>query len=62
VSDDWFWPKVPHGTFQLLDSNRSSVSKFVAQLNWTDAPGDARFDADFGPAGTLKEDSHLLQS
>jgi len=42
VSDDWFWPKVPHGTVQLLDSNRSSVSKFVAQLNWTDAPGDAR--------------------
>lgn len=42
VSDDWFWPKVPHGTSELLDANRSVTSDFIQQLSWTDAPGDPR--------------------
>ena len=42
VSDDWFWPKVPHGTSELLDANRSVTSDFIQQLTWTDAPGDPR--------------------
>jgi hypothetical protein len=42
ISNDWFWPKVPHGTNELLDANRRTVNDFVQQLTWTDAPGDSR--------------------
>ena len=42
VSDDWFWPKVPHGTPELLEANRATVRNFVQQFTWTEAPGDAR--------------------
>ncbi len=42
LSDDWFWPKVPHGTDELLDANRKTASDFIQQLDWTDAPGDSR--------------------
>ena len=42
ISDDWFWPKVPHGTDELLDANRKTVADFVQQHQWTDAPGDPR--------------------
>jgi hypothetical protein len=42
VSDDWFWPKVPHGTDELLDANRKTVADFVRQRNWADSPGDTR--------------------
>src|ERR1022692_1101460 len=46
ISDDWFWPKVPHGTAELLDSNRKTVTDFIQRHNWTDSPGDARRTAD----------------
>lgn len=42
VSDDWFWPKVPHGTSELLAANRNTVADFIRQHNWVDAPGDGR--------------------
>jgi hypothetical protein len=46
VSDDWFWPKVPHGTTELLDANRKTVADFVARHTWTDSPGDSRRTAE----------------
>jgi hypothetical protein len=46
VSDDWFWPKVPHGTTELLDANRKTVADFVARYTWTDSPGDGRRTAE----------------
>jgi hypothetical protein len=42
VSDDWFWPKVPHGTEELLEANRKTVADFIQQRTWGDSPGDAR--------------------
>jgi len=42
ISDQWLWPKVPHGTAELLDANRQTVSEFIAPLAWSDAPGDSR--------------------
>ncbi len=42
VSDDWFWPKVPHGTDELLDANRKTVGDFIQRHTWTDSPGDGR--------------------
>lgn len=42
IANDWFWPKVPHGTSELLDANRKTVNDFVQQLSWQEAPGDAR--------------------
>jgi hypothetical protein len=42
VANDWFWPKVPHGTKDLLDANRKTVADFVQQFVWTDSPGDPR--------------------
>ncbi len=42
VADDWFWPKVPHGTGELLEANRRTVSDFVQRHSWTDSPGDRR--------------------
>jgi hypothetical protein len=42
VSEDWFWPKVPHGTPEILDANRALVREFLAGLQLADAPGDSR--------------------
>jgi hypothetical protein len=42
VSDDWFWPKVPHGTNEILEANRRTVADFVTMHTWTDSPGDSR--------------------
>lgn len=42
VSDDWFRPKVPHGTPESIEANRQTVRAFVQQLPWTEAPGDPR--------------------
>jgi hypothetical protein len=42
ISDDWFWPKVPHGTDELLEANRKTVRDFIQKFSWTDAPGDRR--------------------
>lgn len=42
VSDDWFWPKVPHGTAELLEANRTAVQNFIEQLAWAESPGDPR--------------------
>ena len=42
MSDDWFWPKVPHGTEELLEANRKTVADFIQQRTWGDSPGDAR--------------------
>jgi hypothetical protein len=42
ISDDWFWPKVPHGTDDLLQANRETVREFVELQTWTNAPGDSR--------------------
>lgn len=46
ITNEWFWPKVPHGTNELLDANRKTVSEFVQQLTWSEAPGDSRRTAD----------------
>ncbi len=42
ISDDWFWPKVPHGTPESLEANRQTVRAFNQRLSWTEAPGDPR--------------------
>jgi len=42
ISDDWFWPKVPHGTNELLNANRNTVADFIGQRNWSNSPGDPR--------------------
>jgi hypothetical protein len=42
ISNDWFWPKVPHGTDDLLEANRETVCEFVKPLTWMNAPGDSR--------------------
>jgi len=42
VSDDWFWPKVPHGTAELLDANRATVRNFIERVTWAESPGDPR--------------------
>lgn len=42
VSDDWFWPKVPHGTADLLSANRKTVSDFIDRLEWNNDEGDQR--------------------
>jgi Z1 domain-containing protein len=41
-SDDWFWPKVPHGSEELLDANRDTVRRFVDTVTWSDDEGDGR--------------------
>jgi Z1 domain len=41
-SDEWFWPRVPHGAPELLDRNRRLVSSFVSSASWADSPGDSR--------------------
>ncbi len=46
IANDWFWPKVPHGTNDLLDANRKTVADFVEQLPWSEAAGDARRTVD----------------
>jgi len=42
VSDDWYWPKVPHGSDELVVANRNAVQRFAAGLNWTESDGDDR--------------------
>jgi len=42
IGGDWFWPKVPHSTLELLDSNRRTVRDFIQGLTFSDAPGDSR--------------------
>jgi hypothetical protein len=46
LSNDWFWPKVPHGTQELLDANRQTVRRFVESLPWRPDDGDARRTAE----------------
>lgn len=46
VSDDWFWPKVPHGTPELLEANRATIRNFIQQLTWAESPGDERRTAE----------------
>ena len=41
-SDDWFWPKVPHGPAELLDANRQTVDQFVGRVQWKPDEGDSR--------------------
>jgi hypothetical protein len=42
IANDWFWPKVPHGTNELLQANRKTVADFIQALAWSEAPGDFR--------------------
>ena len=49
ISDDWFWPKVPHGTPESLEANRQTVRAFNQRLSWTEAPGDPRRTPDADP-------------
>jgi hypothetical protein len=51
LSNDWFWPKVPHGTKELVDANRTTVAGFIRGQSWADSPGDAR---------RTKEQVHLI--
>jgi hypothetical protein len=60
VSDDWFWPKVPHGTGELLEENRKTVREFVQRHAWTDSPGDPRRTAD--QVHLIAEDVPLRQA
>jgi hypothetical protein len=46
VSDNWFWPKVPHGTDDLLSENRSIVAEFISNMTWDHDEGDARRTVD----------------
>lgn len=46
ISDDWFWPKVPHGNEDLLNSNRKTVADFLQNLTWRNDEGDNRRTAD----------------
>lgn len=45
-SNDWFWPKIPHGTHELLDANRQTVRRLVESLVWNPDAGDPRRTAD----------------
>jgi hypothetical protein len=45
-SDKWFWPKVPHGTVELLDANRRTVDQFIETVPWHDDIGDSRRTAE----------------
>jgi hypothetical protein len=45
-SDAWFWPKMPHGSNELLDENRDTVRRFVESVQWRDDEGDPRRTAD----------------
>lgn len=38
----WFWPKVPHGTAELLTANRDTVARFIATVSWRDDDGEKR--------------------
>jgi hypothetical protein len=42
ISDDWFWPKVPHGNDDLLNANRRTVADFIQKLLWAHNEGDGR--------------------
>jgi hypothetical protein len=42
ISDNWFWPKMPHGTEDLLTANRKTVADFRQRLTWADDEGDSR--------------------
>jgi hypothetical protein len=46
LSNDWFWPKVPHGSQELLDENRQTVQRFSGSLTWRQDDGDPRRTAD----------------
>jgi hypothetical protein len=41
-SNSWFWPKVPHGSEELLDANRQTVARFIQSVAWKDDDGDSR--------------------
>jgi Z1 domain len=41
-ADQWFWPKVPHGTTELLRRNRRTVTAFAAAAAWRTSSGDGR--------------------
>jgi hypothetical protein len=41
-SNKWFWPKVPHGTDELLEANRQTVRRFTENVAWKADEGDAR--------------------
>jgi hypothetical protein len=34
-SDDWFWPKVPHGPADLVESNRQTIQRFATARHGT---------------------------
>jgi len=46
ISDNWFWPKVPHGTDDLLAENRKTVAEFIGEKSWENDEGDSRRTAD----------------
>ena len=46
LSDDWFWPKVPHGTAELVSANRALVDTFLNSTTWDESTGDPRRTAD----------------
>jgi hypothetical protein len=46
ISDSWFWPKVPHGTEDLLTANRKTAADFTQRLTWAEDEGDIRRTAD----------------
>jgi hypothetical protein len=41
-SNRWFWPKMPHGSEELVDANRHTVRTFIETVNWRDDEGDPR--------------------
>jgi hypothetical protein len=41
-SNRWFWPKMPHGSEELVDANRQMVRTFIGAVSWRDDEGDAR--------------------
>jgi hypothetical protein len=46
VAGEWFWPRVPHGTDELVADNRRTVKEFIESHAWSASPGDARRTVD----------------
>jgi len=41
-SNRWFWPRMPHGSEELVDANRQLVRTFIETVEWRDDEGDPR--------------------
>ncbi len=42
ISDDWYWPKTPHGPENMVQANRDVIASFTSELAFEEDEGDAR--------------------